>query len=324
MKKIFFTTIFIFCTFVTVYAEPLKVVSSFSPKTTAIIINGFTNESKIPVTISYLPAGTFDERLNYVFKENIDCILGPTNEEFYLASRLKMLVPYIPKDSYKVPLELKTTHGTWTNLWIEYISFLSNTNSLHTLGLYAPDTWIELLNPKLKGEIILPTYELGGTSYAVITSIWQLNGENTALHFAHQLNQQQLFYTENTEDAVTALLEEQRTVAILPLRLALKLENQYANLYATIVQDANRNILNGAAILRGTKNLTAAQKFIDYLMSDSCIQNLNDNGITNFWHVKEYRNDINLAKIHKVKTAMDDLSWTTLKKKENIQRWKKA
>lgn len=317
--KHFFITVILIASFISCgNAQPLKVVSSLSAKTTEIIIEGFTQETKIPAEVSYLPSGTFDERLNYIYKENIDCIIGATAEEFYLANRLKMLIPYLAAESYKIPPKFRTPHGAWTNLWLQQIAILSNADSLRDLGLYAPDTLTELLNPKLYNEITLPDYQTGGASYAFITSIWQLKGEDTALHFAHEFNKQKIFLTESVNDAITDVLNGQRTIAIVPLRAALNAENQYPNLYATILQDANRNLLSGVGILRGTKNLDYAKKFIDYLISDKCIEFCNNNGLPYLWHVKQFSAE------QKIKTAIDDLHWSTLNKNEIIRQWKQA
>ena len=81
--------------------------------------------------------------------------LGGTAEEFYLAAERGLLVSYQPEEAYAIPAEFRQNNWLWTALYIDHIGFLSNKKNLHYLGLYAPESWQELLAEPLKYELAL-------------------------------------------------------------------------------------------------------------------------------------------------------------------------
>lgn len=305
--------------------KDLNLCSSFGKNITELLVNDFTQKSGIKVNVKYLPAGTFDERMEFLKANKFDCWLGGTAEEYYLASQQNMLQPYVAKEAYKVPAELRSKQGYWTSLYLGYIAFISNKDKLHYYGLYAPDTWQELLNPLLKDQIAIPSLSAGGASYGMLTSIWQLWGEERALEYAAALNEQAVTYTSGIGDAVELVYSGQKTVAVVPLAYALSLEEHYKHLFATVVEDANRNLLTGAAMMNGAADAAEAQNFLDYLMSDGNEALLAKNGYQYMWHVKNYPyNDGRRELIGDVQVPVDDLSWTAVEKSTIIKTWLEA
>lgn len=303
----------------------LNICCSMESKVAALLAEDFTERTGIRVNISRLPAGSFNERMEFIRKNNIDCWLGGTVEEYYLASQQNLLQPYLAAEAYKVPAAMRSKEGYWTSLYLEYVAFISNKERLHELGLYAPDTCGELLKPQLQGEIVIPDYIYGGASYGLVTSIWQLQGREQALKYAAALNRQQVTYTDHVSDAVDMVYSGQKTVAVLPLRYALKLEERYNHLFATVVEDANRNLLTGAAVISSSKHQEEARSFLDYLMSDDSMQVLQNNGYRYLWHVKDYpHNNLRKELLGNVQVPVDDLSWTAVEKNEIIRQWLSA
>ena len=142
--------------------KQLMLCSSMSKKITELFAENYSKATGVKVKISYLPAGTQKERLDYLRQNKFDVWLGGTSEEYFLADEQKILQPYIVKEAYKVPAELRNRTGQWTSLYLSYIAFLSNKNNLHAYGLYAPESMEELLAPQLKDEIVLADFNLGG------------------------------------------------------------------------------------------------------------------------------------------------------------------
>lgn len=305
--------------------KQLTLCSSMNKKLTELFAENFSKATGTKVTISYLPGGTQKERMDYLRQHKFDVWLGGTSEEYFLADEQKILQPYIVKDSYKVPAELRNRTGQWTSLYLSYIAFLSNKNNLHAYGLYAPETWDELLAPQLKEEIALPDFSLGGASFGMLTSVWQLKGKQQALNYAAKLNAQNPTYTKGFGEAVDMVYIGKKTVAVVPLDYALLMEARHQHLFATVVKDANRNMLTGAAIMRTAEHLNEARAFLDYLMSDEGISLLPANGYRYMWHVKKYPyNDGRKELIGNVQVPVDDLSWTSVNKDEIIRQWQNA
>ncbi len=305
--------------------KEISLCSSLGENITTLLAEGFAAKSGTEVNIQYLPSGSFSERMDFLRQNKFDCWLGGTAEEYYLATRQNLLYPYLAKEAYKVPAELRNKQGFWTSLYLRYIAFISNKDNLTYFSIYAPDTWDELLQPVLKGEIVMTDLAQGGVSYGMLTSIWQMRGRKKALSFAGKLNKQQVVYTSAIVDAVDMVYRGDKTIAVVPLDYALILEGKHRHLFATVIKDANRNLLTGAAVMAGSSNIPQAEEFLDYLMSDDSEKLLNENGYHYMWHVKNYPyNDGRRELIGDVRVPVDDLSWTAVDKNEIIREWLKA
>lgn len=305
--------------------KQLVLCSSMNKKITELFAESFGKATGTKVSISYLPAGTQKERMDYLRQHKFDVWLGGTSEEYFMADEQKILQPYIVKESYKVPAEMRNRTGQWTGLYLSYIALLSNKNNLHAYGLYAPETWDELLVPQLKDEIALPDFNLGGASFGMLTSVWQLKGKQQALAYAAKLNAQKPAYTKGFGEAVDMVYIGKKTVAVVPLDYALLMEARHQHLFATVVKDANRTMLTGAAIMRTAEHVSEAKAFLDYLMSDEGMELLTNNGYRYMWHVKKYPyNDGRKELIGNVQVPVDDLSWTSVNKEEIIRQWQNA
>ena len=303
----------------------LHLCSSMNKAFTELIADSFGKKTGTKVVIHYLPAGTQQQRFDYLRQQKIDVWLGGTSEEFFMADEQHVLQPYLAKESHKVPAELRNRTGEWTSLYLSYIALLSNKNNLQAYGLYAPESWDELLAHQLKDEIAMADFSLGGASFGMLTSIWQLRGREAALEYAAKLNAQNPDYTSGFGEAVDKVYIGKKTVAVVPLDYALLLETRHRHLFASLPKDANRNILTGAAIIKGTPHEELAKKFLDYLMSDEGAELLPKNGYHYMWHVKNYPyNDGRRELIGNVRVPVDDLSWTSTYKNEIIKKWTSA
>lgn len=302
----------------------IKICSSLNETMTEILAQDFAAQHNVQVAVQYLPAGSLDKRLKFLRDEKFDLWLGGTPEEYYLAGEQKMLRSYRPQEAYKVPAEMRENQWRWTGLYVDYIGLLTNRSRLHELGLYAPDTWNELLQPELWEETVLADFKNGGRSYGMLTSLWQLRGEAKALEYAASFNSQQPLYTASEWEAIEAVRSGRKTVAVVSLSVALQLERQDRNLFATLVKDGNKNCITGAAILQG-QNLQEAQAFMDYLLSERSKDLLASKGYPLLWRVSDYAHDDGRKMmIGDLQLAVDDLSWTAGQKSAIIQQWLNA
>ncbi len=305
--------------------KELLVCSSMGENFTTRLVDDFAKRTGVRVKVAYLPAGSFSERMDFLRANKFDCWWGGTAEEYYLAEQQNMLEPYKAIEAHKIPPQMRNNQGHWTSLYLEYIAFISNKPKLRDNGVYAPDTWKELLLPQFKNEIVIPDFVNGGASYGMLTSIWQLNGKAEALAYAGRLNAQNITYTANAADAVDMVYRGEKMVAVVPLKQALLLEAKHKHLFATVVKDANRNLLTCAAVLQAGANKEQAKQFIDYLLSDASHDLIAEKGYVYIWHVKNYPyNDGRKELIGNVQVPADDLSWTAVEKNEIIRQWLKA
>lgn len=307
--------------------QELRICSSLGKNMTELLVNDFVeqNKGKIRADITYIPGGSTEERLRFIAQGRFDCWLGGSPEEYFTANQDKLLEAYSAKEAFKVPVELRNRRSLWTNLYLSHIAIISNKNKLHNLGLYAPTSWQDLLAPQYKNELAIPNYNLGGSSFGMITSIWQLQGKETALKYAGKLNQQKPQYTNNLLEAADLVYKGKKTSAILPMDYAIELEAKHGHLYASVPKDANRNLITGIALLNKAPNISCGQQFIDHLMSDGSKELLKQKHYDYIWHIKDYYNSANRVELTgKLTIPVDDLAWTSTYKSEIIRQWLEA
>jgi len=315
-----FSSITIICS-----AASIKIASTLSKPLTEAILQGYQDTTGITPEVIYIAPGTLTDRLGGLYKKKIDCLIGPGQEEFYLAQHFNMLLPYTSDQLYEVPQKLQAKKNYWTNIWVDYIAFLSNKTRLAKLGISAPENWLEMLNHRLKDEIVLGDYDTSATTYAGIISIWQMQGESISLHYAHNWNRHNIKFVKDHSDAVQDVVRGRKALTLMPLSIALSLAKQNQNLCVTIPQDANKHLFIGAAIMKSTQQEQLAQQFIDYLLSDPFIDSMNIISPYVLWHVRHFEdNPQRQALLGNVKIAADDMGWSALTKKEIIKQWKKS
>lgn len=330
MKKfvLFMITLLIMCAFCfTVTANEqktkttLKVVSSMPEVLTQQLLSDFGKKMNVGTELTYMPSGTMENKLTFLEGKDYDVWLGGTTEEFWLAKDRELLVSYTPKRAYTIPYELRHNSWFWTALYVDHIGFLSNRKNLMRFGLYAPRSMEELLHKRLKNQIILQDPNNGGASYGMITSLWQLQGEEKALSYAEDFRKQNPTYTECVEDAIDAVLSGKKTVAVVPLSVALKMWEKEKPLYGSVPSAVNKNIISGVAILKGS-NTTQAQELIEYLLSDDASKLIASKGHRFVWNAssapmdKKYK--IVVGRLNK---SIDDLNWTAGEKESIIKQW---
>lgn len=304
--------------------ERVKICISMPQGIADALAEDFTAASGIEAEVVPLPPGSAENRYNFLSSSGSDVWLGGTAEEFYLAAERGLLVSYQPEEAYAIPAEFRQNNWMWTALYIDHIGFLSNKQNLHYLGLYAPESWQELLAEPLQYELAVPDPKNGGAGYGMMTALWQLKGEESALDFAAQLNRRRPEYFVNLQETIDEVRQGYKTVAVVPLSVALLLERSESNLFATIPADGNKNLISGAAVLNGP-NSAAAGRFIDYLLSHRAAKIVAEEGHGLVWSLSAAADDgMRSQYTGKMLTPVDDLSWTAGQKPVVINRWLSA
>lgn len=297
----------------------VKICTSMSRSMTLALVEDFAEKTGIAVEIVSLPPGATAMRLAYLADIQADVWLGGSAEEFWLAGEQGLLQSYRPREANKIPPELRQNNWLWTALYVDHIAFLSHRDNLHALGLYAPTSWEDLLNSAFYQEVVLAHPQNGGAPYGMITTLWQLWGARRAMLYAEAWHAQKPLYTNSNSVAIEEVFSGRKTVAIVPLSYALLLEQKEPGVFASIPQDGNKNMVSGAALLKGN-NTDEGKAFISYLLSERAAEVLGKEGLPLLWSISK-EGTMQKEIVGDLHTAIDDLSWTAEMKAEIIQQW---
>jgi iron(III) transport system substrate-binding protein len=163
------------------------------------MVAAFSAQTGIPTTYVRLSSGEALARLRAsASAPEFSVWWGGPADGFVAANAEGLLEPYISPESVAIAETQKDPNGAWTGVYVGALGFCSNASVLAELGVEAPDSWDDLLDPKLQGQVAMAHPASSGTAYtALYTQVERLGGEDAALDYMKQLHNNILQYTKS-------------------------------------------------------------------------------------------------------------------------------
>lgn len=200
-----------------------------------------------------------------------DIWFGGTIEPHFQAGELGLL------EEYRSPLQaeilpqfqplLASEPGKFTSIaYMLVLGFGINTDKLAKLGVPAPKTWEDLLDPRLKGEVQLPDPRSSGTTYTLITTLSTLWDEEKTFDYLKKLNNNISQYVKSA--LVTSNLARGESAVTVGFVHSYATEKEKgAPVEAIIPEGKVGYALGGVSILKNARNLDNAKLFMDWVLS---------------------------------------------------------
>ena len=118
-------------------------------------------------------------------KENpqADVVWGTAASSMLVLDERRQLEPYAPKGVERILPKFKSSKKTptWVGINAWETAFIINTVELSKLGLEPNNikSFSDLLNPQLKGRIVMSNPNSSGTGFLTVAGVLQLNGKDT-------------------------------------------------------------------------------------------------------------------------------------------------
>ena len=176
-----------------------------------------------------------------------------------------MLHPYTPKGAEALRPTMRSDRSpmTWTGMDAFVSAICFNTVVAKEKGLPRPTTWTDLLNPAFKGQIAMPNPASSGTGFLTVAGWIGTKGE-AAWDFMAKLHENMQVYTHSGSAPCNNAARGEYGAGISLDARAVLLKNQGAPIEIIVPTDGVGFDLEGTAIVRGTRNLDAAQKLADW------------------------------------------------------------
>lgn len=169
-------------------------------------------------------------------------------------------------DKFKDPAKLKGNFSSAVYMGI--LGYGINLDRLKKLGIEkTPNTWEDLLDPRLAGEIQIADPQSSGTAYTAIATFVQLWGEEKAFEYFQKLHKNISQYTKSGITPARNTARGETTIGIGFLHDYATEKKNGANLYMTVPSDGTGYELGGVSILKGARNLENAKLFVDWSLS---------------------------------------------------------
>ncbi len=226
---------------------------------------------------------------------------GPA-DAFIAASDEGLLETYESPNAAVIPTTYKGADNTWTGVYVGALGFCSNTEVLKELGLEAPKSWADLLNPALAGNISMAHPATSGTAFTAFWSVVTLEADkleypegkpaegktvkgsgkgynedgsptqaaldNAFAYFA-ELNKNILQYTKSGSAPGRMAGGGEIAIAIIFSHdcVKLQLEGFKDILVNTFPEEGTGYEIGGMAIIKNAPELEAAKKWYDWALT---------------------------------------------------------
>jgi iron(III) transport system substrate-binding protein len=187
---------------------------------------------------------------------------------------LDMLEGHTPAgaDALRPNMRSERSPMTWTgmNAFVSTICF--NTAVAAQRNLPRPSTWADLLDPRYRNQVAMPNPSSSGTGFLTVAGWMSSMGEANAWTYMTRLHENAQVYTHSGSAPCNNAARGEYAVGISLDMRAVTLRNQGAPIEVIIPSDGVGFDLEATAIIRGTRNLDAAKRMVDYAVSRSAME----------------------------------------------------
>jgi len=200
---------------------------------------------------------------------------GGSNTSHISAAKKGLLEPYKESLAWQyIDPVYRDPDGLWIGLYVGYIGFVSNTESLATLGVDAPTSWADMLKPEFKGEITIAYAFASGTAYTTLAGMltaigspdpgFDADDEVYVAAFSEQVGQ----YNNSGSAAATMVGQGEFAVGcVFSHDIIKKAISKGFPVVMTFPSEGTSYEIGGMALIKGGPELEAAKVFYDWAMS---------------------------------------------------------
>ncbi|KGN03340.1 iron ABC transporter [Clostridium novyi A str. 4570] len=258
--------------------KKLLVYVAFNEDEAKVLLEGF--KEKTGCDYSFLRFPTEEAAENVVREiqfQKADIFLGGTADAIELLKNNNCLDKYVIENTKKISEQYRDNDGYWTGLYIEPLSIGINEERWNKefKDLKKPTKLEDLLNPRFKGEIVLPDPRTSGTGYTFLSYIVQSMGKDKGLEFFKKLKNNVGQFTDSgfTPAKKVGMGEYLLTVDFINQQLIVK--NSGFKIESIVPKDAGWTICPVAKI-RNSQNEKVANAFIEYCTSKEAMEALRE------------------------------------------------
>jgi len=196
-----------------------------------------------------------------------DMVMGLAASSLLMFEKAGLLETYKPAgaDALKPVFRDGTEPYTWTGMdaYLGVVCF----NTVEAKGVAVPTSWKDLLNPALKGKIVMPHPASSGTGYLMVAGWLQSMGEAEGWKFMDGLHENMAAYLHSGSAPCVQAARGERTVGLaLDMRGAAE-KSKGAPIEVVIPKEGVGWEMEASAIVKGSKNLAVAKKIADWSAS---------------------------------------------------------
>ena len=198
-----------------------------------------------------------------------DVVFGVALTSLLVMEKKDMLEPFKPEGVQNLKPEFVSQKPvpTWTGMDAWESAICVNKVELEKRKLPIPKTWKDLTNPIYKNLIVMPNPASSGTGYLDVTAWMQIWGEKQAWDYMQALDKNISQYPHSGSKPCKMAAQGEIPIGVSFGYPAFKLKAEGAPLEVVYPTEGLGWEMEASAIVKGTKKLSSAQKFINWSVS---------------------------------------------------------
>jgi iron(III) transport system substrate-binding protein len=188
----------------------------------------------------------------------------------YVAAHAEgLLEPYVSPDAAVIADEQKDPEGVWTGVYVGALGFCSNTSVLEELEVEVPDSWDDLLDPGLQGQVAMAHPASSGTAYtAFYTQVSRLGSQEAALDYMKALHPNILQYTKSGAAPAEMAGRGEIGVAVVFSHDCVKnIDAGFSDLVASFPGEGTGYEIAGVALIANAPHPDTARAWVDWSLT---------------------------------------------------------
>jgi iron(III) transport system substrate-binding protein len=184
-----------------------------------------------------------------------------------------MLQPYAPAGLARIAPQYRDAKNppAWVGMDVWGATICFNTAEAAKRNIPKPETWKDLTKPVYKGQIVMPHPASSGTGFFDVTAWLQVYGEGEGWKFMDGLHENIAQYMHSGSRPCAAAANGEYVVGISFEYRANREKAQGKPIDLVFPKEGLGWDLEAIGIYKGTKNLAAAQKLMDWAASDAAM-----------------------------------------------------
>ena len=213
-----------------------------------------------------------------------DVWFGGTNDPYNEAAKEGLLMAYEPANAvHLLKPAYRDPDGYWFGIYQGILGFMVNQEELDRLGVEAPKSWDDLLNPDYQGLIWLSNPNTAGTAKLVINTMVQMKGHDEGIQFLVDLDKNIAQYTKSGSGPSKNVGTGECIIGIGFLHDGVyQILQGYDNIGLIIPEDGTSYESGSTAICEGCEHPNAAKLWIEFALSPDCVELADDAGSYQF------------------------------------------
>jgi len=202
-----------------------------------------------------------------------DVIMGVAATSMAIFDSEGMLQPYAPAGLARIAPEYRDPRNppAWVGMDIWAATICFNTVEAQKRNIPKPESWKDLTKPVYKGQIVMPHPASSGTGYFDVSAWLQMFGEADGWKFMDGLHENVAQYMHSGSRPCAAAANGEYVVGISFEFRANREKAQGKPIDLVFPVEGLGWDLEAIGIYKGTKNVAAAQKLMDWAASDAAM-----------------------------------------------------